>query len=388
MNRKASARRRRRVWRKPPLEIGQILAWADEHVRLTGRWPQRQMGRVRGTLEENWQSVDNALRLGLRGMPGGDSLARLLARHRGVRNRKALPRLSIAQIVGWADEHFRRTGRWPNPHSGPIHGTRHENWLGVQNALRRGDRGLPGGDSLAQLFARERGVRNRSRLPRYRIADILRWADAHFAQTGQWPLMESGPIAEAPGETWTAVQDALYRGGRGLPGGSSLPRLLLRRRGVGRAVSLRPLTSGQILAWADAYHERHGRWPTIYAGKIPEAAPLTWLAVSSALRKGSHGLPGGSSLPRLLKQERQARSRAYAPRLTERQILAWADAHQRRFGRWPSSLSGAIRDTPGETWNAVDLALSGGYRGLPGGSSLARLLDARRHSSRNSSRRR
>jgi hypothetical protein len=181
--------------------------------------------------------------------------------------------------------------------------------MGMQNALRRGERGLPGGDSLAQLLARQRGVRNRSRLPRYRITDILRWADAHFARTGKWPLSDSGPIAEAPGETWNAVHLALSQGYRGLPGGSSLARLLLRRRGVGRAISLRPLTTGEILTWTDAYHERHGRWPSLNAGKVPEAAPLTWVAIDLALRRGGHGLPGGSSLARLLKQKRQARNR-------------------------------------------------------------------------------
>ena len=59
--------------------------------------------------------------------------------------------------------------------------------MGAQNALYHGERGLPGGDSLAQLLARLRGVRNRSRLPRYRITDILRWADSHFARTGRAP---------------------------------------------------------------------------------------------------------------------------------------------------------------------------------------------------------
>ena len=35
--------------------------------------------------------------------------------------------------------------------------------------------------------------------------------------------------------------------------------------------------------------------------------------------------------------------------------------------------SGPIAEAPGETWKSVDLALRYGYRGLPGGASLARL---------------
>jgi hypothetical protein len=62
------------------------------------------------------------------------------------------------------------------------------------------------------------------------------------------------------------------------------------------------------------------------------------------------------------------------PKLTVAEILRWADAHHERTGRWPSTASGPVRDAPGEGWRAVNLSLRNGYRGLPGGDSLARLL--------------
>jgi hypothetical protein len=66
------------------------------------------------------------------------------------------------------------------------------------------------------------------------------------------------------------------------------------------------------------------------------------------------------------------------PPLTVEQILAWADAYHGRTGRWPAAASGPVEGAPGETWANVNAALSDGYRGLPGGDSLARLLDRRR----------
>jgi hypothetical protein len=51
--------------------------------------------------DETWVNVDQALRQGLRGLRPGSSLARLLAKHRGKRNRKALPRYTLAQILTW-----------------------------------------------------------------------------------------------------------------------------------------------------------------------------------------------------------------------------------------------------------------------------------------------
>jgi len=46
----------------------------------------------------------------------------------------------------------------------------------------------------------------------------------------------------------------------------------------------------------------------------------TWSAISAALVKGNRGLPGGSSLARLMMNERGKRARTLAPRLTLKQI--------------------------------------------------------------------
>ena len=40
------------------------------------------------------------------------------------------------------------------------------------------------------------------------------------------------------------------------------------------------------------------------------------------------------------------------PKLTLRQILAWADAHKARTGRWPQSNSGLVRDDLADNWRA------------------------------------
>jgi hypothetical protein len=68
------------------------------------------------------------------------------------------------------------------------------------------------------------------------------------------------------------------------------------------------------------------------------------------------------------------RNRTNLSALTAAQVVGWAKAHHRRTGDWPTRASGAIAGVPGEIWHGVDQALRGGYRGLPGGSSLGRLL--------------
>jgi hypothetical protein len=281
------------------------------------------------------------------------------------------PHLTIGQILAWADAHRERTGQWPLVYSGPVHD---ETWRILDTALRTGCRGLPGGSSLPQLLRKCRGVPIwRSRLPSLSIGQILKWADAYRKKTGRWPGVDSGEAA--PGETWERVNEALSRGHRGLQGGSSLAKLLAKRRGKPNKQALPPFSIEQILSWADAHHQRTGEWPRTISGPVEGE---TWNRINHALRDGGRGLPGGSSLMILLAEHRNVRNRSSLPKLTVKQILRWADAHHRRTGGWPKCNSCPVLEAPDEHWKAIDQCLRLGSRGLPGGLSLKALLGKRR----------
>jgi hypothetical protein len=136
--------KRPRPPRRPPLTVARILAWADSHLARTGQWPGCEGGHVLGDKNEKWQNIDQALARGYRGLPGGDSLARLLDRERGSRNIGGLPDLTEGRVLGWAQAHRARTGGWPHEHSGPVEGTDGEAWANVNLALRRGAAAFPG----------------------------------------------------------------------------------------------------------------------------------------------------------------------------------------------------------------------------------------------------
>ena len=178
------------------------------------------------------------------------------------RLRDAAPRpLTEEQILEWADAHHKHTGIWPNQYTGTVHDAPDETWANINAALRIGLRTLPGGSSLPQLLTEERGVRNHLALLNLTNEQILSWADAYHERMGGWPSRDSGAIEEAPGENWSAVNAALHQGCRGFGGGSSLAKLLATERGVRNINHLPSLTVNQILAWADAHHERTGEWP-------------------------------------------------------------------------------------------------------------------------------
>ena len=239
------------------------------------------------------------MRHGYRGLPTRCSLATFLATHRGKRNRSQLPPLTIQQILQWADANHQLTGRWPTPLSGPVVGAAGETWQAINHALRDGRRGLPGRMSLGKLLAEHRAAARRLKRGPLTVAEILDWADQWRERTGKWPMLTLGLIGSEPALTWQAVDIALRSGNRGLPRGSSLHRLLVRHRGMGR------LTVKQILTWADHWRQRTGKWPTAKSGMIGSESGLTWHAVDLALRRGTHGLPGGRSLCRLLLRRRK-----------------------------------------------------------------------------------
>jgi hypothetical protein len=159
-----------------------------------------------------------------------------------LRSRPKRAPLSIEEILLWADEWFAAHGEWPNINSGEIPGTLDDTWARIDDSLRNGHRELPkkSGLSLARLLEKRRGVRNSEYPPRLSVSQITRWAKAFHRRTGKWPKEDSGPIPEAVGETWLAIDMALRKGRRGLPEGSSLPRLLAALRRSESATSSTP----------------------------------------------------------------------------------------------------------------------------------------------------
>src|SRR5262245_40424643 len=93
---------------RPRLRVAQILPWADAPHARTGRWPGAHSGPVGSAGGEHWRAVESALRWGWRGLPGGDSVARLLTRH----GRRPPPRTGRG-VRGWTtgEDHLARTLR-------------------------------------------------------------------------------------------------------------------------------------------------------------------------------------------------------------------------------------------------------------------------------------
>jgi hypothetical protein len=284
--------------------------------------------------------------------------------------------LTIERILVCADAFHAANGRWPVAAPVPVAGMPGESWSGIDKALRRRERGLSSHSSLAHLLAVCRRAGNLTDPPRLRVDHILAWADSYHAAHGRWPIAAPIAVDEAPDESWEGVDQALRQGKRGLPAGSSLTRLLAERRGSRKPKGPPPVD--QILAWADAFHAEHGRWPIAAPVPVAEASAETWQNIDQALRRGARAMSVGSSLAALLAKRRGVCQPKPLRRLRIQTILRWADAFHATNGRWPVAAPLPVAEAPDESWDRIDRALRRGERGLPGGTSLTQLLAGRR----------
>lgn len=361
-------------WQLPHLTEDEIVEWAKNHFARTGRWPSSGAGPLTEKPTETWGKINMALRIGYRGLPGGDSLPALLRRRVGKTGLMYKPHVSREQIIVWAQDHFSRFGRWPYSRSGQVAAAPSEKWLGLDTALRFGMRGLPGGSSLSELLNEVVGPAHRLKKPRVKIAQIVEWARQHHARTGSWPTYASGPVQGAAGETWTGLASALQNGTRGLPGGDTLGNVLQRYVGKKPGRHWMPLSHALILRNADAFHRKHNRWPSSKSGPVDCNAALTWRTIDNDLKKGIRGLPGGESLAKLLVAKR-GESPYYPARLRAEKIVTWAKAHHRRTGHWPHIWSAWDKKAMPVRWAAVHRQLKRGrVPGVPAGTLLTDFL--------------
>jgi hypothetical protein len=217
--------RKRRI-----LNINLVLEWADAHRVRTGQWPTVYSGKVDEDPRESWEMINQSLLRGHRGFPGGFTLPQLLFQARGARNRGQRPQVGIRKILQWADAHFLRHGAWPNKRSGPVPELGGVAWATVFEWLGYGKRGLSARQSFNRFLAQRRVPRTVRKPTDFTIAQILQWADKHFAIHGQLPNAKSRGIRHGRDVSWRQIDQALLLGTRGLPGGKSLESLLAEER--------------------------------------------------------------------------------------------------------------------------------------------------------------
>ena len=227
------------------LTIADILRWADYHHIRFGEWPISRSGKILDQPDRTWESVQTALSKGTCGLPGGDSLARLLRRKRKIKDaRMTMPDLTLKNVLEWADAHHARTGKWPLHNSGVVPECRAITWGTINRRLRQGRLGQPKGTTLSKWLRGARGSWDGGK-PMLTRQLVIRWAEQHYAKFGRWPITTSGPVLMHPDENWAAIDVALRNARRGVREPTSLSRILKEEFGerYTRNIGKRPVSS-------------------------------------------------------------------------------------------------------------------------------------------------
>jgi len=208
------------------LSIDQILQWADWHHLRTGKWPTSRTGIILDQPERTWESVQTALIKGTCGLPGGNSLHRLLRHKRRISDpRKVAPDVDLKHVREWVDQHHLRTGRWPHRDDGSVAERPEITWATIDRRMRRGELGLPRGTTLSKWLRQSRDVWDGGK-PKLTERLVLRWAQEHYDRFGRWPVTLSGALFNHPEENWAAIDVGMRNRRRGFPYRMSLSQFL------------------------------------------------------------------------------------------------------------------------------------------------------------------
>jgi hypothetical protein len=222
-----------------PWTLGMIQGAIREHHRKTGRFPVKDDEGER-PLGVTWGTLDYYLRTGgFHALAGGTTLARqVLAVRRALGMVREAEAVTEEQVLAAVADHREATGSYPDRASRGEVPRIGGAWGSLNNRLRKGLLGAPA--SLADLVRKVR--QRRGDLPPVTKRPLTRAAVhaaivAYRRQHGTPPTRQTGGLSGL-GIAWGTLDNLLKRGGRGLPGRSSLARearLALKEVGPGGA---------------------------------------------------------------------------------------------------------------------------------------------------------
>lgn len=183
-----------------------------------------------------------------------------------------------------------------------------------------------------------------------------------------WPKKGDGLINDDSQFKWIQVHNWLLRTYE-----LTLAGFLFQELGVIHHLAKNKLSVSQIIEWAKHHYDTKGDWPTHRSGPVLAQPTEDWARIRYCLLEGLRGLPSKKSLEVLLYEELGVKGYLAGKKLTESSILDLARKHFASTGKWPTSYSPWIFGDS-DNWNAIDVALRVGHRGLLGGSSLSNLL--------------
>lgn len=377
----------------PGLTEAIIHEWIEQFIKKYHRKPIASDGTVEFAngryTGETWGAIDSSLLAGVRGLIGGSSLAQFIEQNFSIRSYCKPPELSLEQIKDWIQQHISKYDKKPTAKSGVVEFAEGEykgtSWATIAHAMRNGVRGLVKGLSLAEFIKNVFNISNHYACKPLTVDIIYNWISQFIDKHDRKPTQNDGIIEFAKDEykemTWSTLNSHLWKGGRGLSGGSSLSQFIKTHFGI-KNCNCPPMLNPELInKWISAYIKRYKKKPAKTSGEVEfaegEYAEITWGAIDCAFKAGKRGLPK-TTLAQYIQKEFKIRSAGNVAFLPEELIIKWVQKYLDEYGIKPKAISEIVKyangDHIGITWLAIDASLHRGTHGLPGGSSLAQFI--------------
>jgi superfamily II DNA or RNA helicase len=283
------------------LSTKKIIIWIKNYYEKHKKYPLATSKEViPNSSGTKWYNVATSLSRGLRGLDKEKTFLEILQENFNYK-------LDLNEnfILSKADDYFEKHRKWPTTMSGKVDGLS-DTWKTLNSALKSGNRGLEGNQTLAGILFENRAVTGsgKHKDKDLKIEDILSFCDEYFNKHEVWPnskLRKSKKLVDGTNIKWSTIISALHKGSRGLPK-ISLSVLLRKERGYTNKYSnIKKVTISKdiILSWGKIYKKKYGKRPTAESGNIDNVENETWGAINEALRNGRRGLKKGNSLSKL-----------------------------------------------------------------------------------------
>jgi hypothetical protein len=283
--------------------------------------------------------------------------------------------LTEEKIIGFVKSFYKVHGRYPAAHTKENDGLPEGyTWITIDSALTHCSQGITAKSSIAKLISKHLGVRYKGDLPDFSEEKIVEWAKKYFLVHNKYPSIRTKPSDWLPeGETWIALDIALKRGTRGLPGGSSVAKLFEKYFGIRNKTNIPKISEQCIIDYMIVFKDKYGYFPHAHS-KENEMLPSgeSWHGFDKALRNARRGLTK-TTLASLKEKYFGIKNILTLTKLFEKQITKWVIEHYNKYGEYPSKKT-EINSLPnGECWRKLEADLAQGHRGLPGNNSLAKI---------------
>lgn len=305
----------------------------------------------------------SAFRRGFRGLDGGINFPTFVNQVLDLEEKRDI---NLEEVIVEIKKYYKETGKKPTTRTKEFFLPDGTSATALDLALRIGYRGLKGGSSLLDLVSESLGLRGRGQdidLNEAKI-EVLNY----FKKYGKRPTKRCKNFLLSDGTSLENL-DRFLKKKKNKENGSSLSEFINNILGVPQKENF---DLGEIRTEIKKYYNKKSKKPTEHSEDFFLPDGTTARNLANSFRKGLRGLDGNISFPEFANQVLGLKEKKD---LDVSMIIKELKKYHKKNKKYPNKRDASFFLADGTSATSLDQALRMGFRGLDGGSSLAKLIE-------------